>query len=186
LRLPTFFSVVFVACSSSETPPATPADGGTGDPPEADSGASIDAPSKADSSTSPPADAAKDTGTSSNAAGSCVAPKAITLPFSETAGSTAVALDSTSVACGAPSSLSEAVYRLVLANDAAVKITASDQSGQGIGVQVRETSCTGTSVECGWQSNGIYDKTVPLPAGTWFVVVERSPAGPFTLAIVEQ
>jgi hypothetical protein len=60
------------------------------------------------------------------------------------------------------------------------------ESGQGIGVQVRETSCTGTSVECTWQANGSYSKTLPLPAGTWFFVVERSPEGDFSFEIEEQ
>lgn len=175
-----------LGCSSSETTTSAPADaGGTIDPPSdaavTDSSSSSDAGPKNDAST----DAAKDTGSSSGN-GSCAAPKTITLSFSETAGSTAVALDTTSVACGAPASLSEAVYRLELANDTAVKITANDKSGQGIGVQVREDSCTGTSVECGWQSNGVYDKTLPLPAGTWLFVVERNPEGAFSFAVEAQ
>lgn len=176
--------VSFAACSSSEST-STPTDAGPVDPPE-DSGVA-DSSSPTDSGTpkSDASDAAKDTGTPA-ANGSCSAPKAITLAFAETAGSTAVALDTTSVACGAPASLSEAVYRLELANDTAVKITANDESGQGIGVQVREDSCTGTSVECGWQANGVYDKTLPLPAGTWLFVVERSPEGAFSFAIEAQ
>jgi hypothetical protein len=177
---------VACACASSETTTAPAADAGTIDPPLddaaiADSSSPSDAGSKSDASDA----AAKDTGTPSGN-GSCVAPKTVTLPYSETAGSTAVALDTTSVACGAPASLSEAVYRLELANDTAVKVTANDKSGQGIGVQVREDSCTGTSVECGWQSNGIYDQTLPLPAGTWFFVVERSPEGAFSFALAAQ
>jgi hypothetical protein len=187
LKLRALVFLALAACSSSETSSTTPPpDSGTTDAPTSDSGPS-DAGGTSDTGTTKPdaSDAGSDTGTST-AAGSCVAPKTITLPFSETAGSTAVALDATSVACGAPSSLSEAVYRLVLANDAAVKVTANDSSGQGIGVQVRETSCTGTSVECGWQANGIYDKTLPLPAGTWFFVVERNPEGAFTFSIGEQ
>lgn len=172
-------------CSSSETTGSPPVDAGTTDPPSdasvADSSSSSDARAKNDASP----DAAKDTGTSSGN-GSCAAPEVITLPYSETAGSTAVALDTTSVACGAPASLSEAVYRLELANDTAVKVTANDESGQGIGVQVREDSCTGTSVECGWQSNGVYDKTLPLPAGTWLFVVERNPEGAFSFAVEAQ
>lgn len=178
--------LLLVGCSSSETTSSPPADGGAIDPPSdaaaaSDSSSTSDAGAKKDAS----ADAAKDSGSSSGN-GSCAAPKAITLPFSETAGSTAVALDTTSVACGAPASLSEAVYRLELANDTAVKVSANDKSGQGIGVQVREDSCTGTSVECGWQSNGVYDKTLPLPAGTWFFVVERNPEGAFTFAASAQ
>lgn len=78
------------------------------------------------------------------------------------------------------------MYRVVLANDTAVKITANDESGQGIGVQVREDSRTGTSVECGWQPTGIYAKTVPLPAGTWLFVVERRPEGSFSFELEAQ
>jgi hypothetical protein len=186
LRTTTLLLIGFVACASSETSTNPASDGGTVDPPDDDAGSpAADASDATSRSTSDASDASKDTG-APGAAGSCVTPKTIGLPFSETTGSTAIALDATSVGCGAPASLSEAVYRLVLANDAAVKVTANDQSGQGIGVQVREGSCAGTSVECTWEPNGNYDKTLPLPAGSWLFVVERSPEGSYMFAIAEQ
>lgn len=180
-----FLYLAFTACASSETAPSSPSDGGTTEPEPFDSGAARDASSSSDSGTpsTDASDAGKDADASSAKPGSCAAPRAVTLPFSEPSGSTSGALDGTSVACGAPASLPEAVYRVVLANDTAVKITANDESGQGIGIQVREDSCTGTSVECTWQANGSYGKTLPLPAGTWLFIVERNPAGAFSFEL---
>lgn len=135
---------------------------------------------------SPSADAATDTAhadapVSPSEAGNCLAPRSMTMPFAvDTVESTAGQLDTTSVACGAPASVPERVYRLVLTQPTSVTVNAGDRSGQGIGVQVRQDSCTGTSVGCDWSSNGVLARTYALPAGTWLFIVERNPAGLFT------
>lgn len=115
--------------------------------------------------------------------GSCLTPVDIDLPFEEAAGSTARALDVTALDCSPETSLPEVVYRLDLAEDTALTITASDESGQGVGVEVLMDSCQGTSVACEWASNGNVDRSLTLPAGSWLFVVERNPAGNFSLAV---
>ena len=136
------------------------------------------------------ADAATDTALADapnnpSGAGSCLTPRAITLPFAvDTVATTIGQLDTTSVACGAPAAVPELVYRLVLSQPASVTVNASDRSGQGIGVQVRQDSCTGASVGCDWSSNGVLARTYPsLPAGTWLFIVERNPAGLITFTV---
>lgn len=115
--------------------------------------------------------------------GSCIAPIDITLPFSVTAGDTADAPDVTVPPCS-PEPLPEAVYRLTLGGETTITITANDNSGQGVGVQVKMTDCMGTSVSCDWASNGIVDREITLPAGTWVLILERRPAGSYDLGAV--
>ena len=115
--------------------------------------------------------------------GSCLTPTDIALPFAEAAGSTSCALDITSLSCSKEASLPEVVYRLDLATETALTITASDESGQGVGVQVLMDSCQGTSVACEWASNGNVERSLTLPAGSWLFVVERNPAGSFSFAL---
>lgn len=119
------------------------------------------------------------------APGTCLAPTDITLDFTAPADATTKdSLDVTTLTCSNQvAGLPEVVYRLVLAAPTTVKLTGSDKSGSGIGVQVRQDSCTGTSVGCDWQGNGVLDRTYPLTAGTWVFVVERKAAGPFALTI---
>jgi len=108
----------------------------------------------------------------------------ITLGFQEpAAASTAQQLDITMPSCVPGASLPESVYELRLDQATTVHITASDRSGQGVGVQVRADSCTGTSVACDWADNGVIDRNLALPSGTWILIVERSPAGPFGFAV---
>lgn len=116
----------------------------------------------------------------------CLSPHAVTLPFAtDDAASTATLLDVAVMTCNTQTekAFPEAVYRLVLDAPTKVAITASDRSGSGVGVQVRDGSCTGTSVSCDWDNGGNVKRTLDLPAGTWLFLVERSPAGRFSFAL---
>ena len=119
---------------------------------------------------------------SAGGAGSCVSPGDIAVGFHDVR-STASDLDATALTCHASPSLPEAVYRLVVAQPTHVMLSGSDQSGSGIGAQVRADSCTGTSVACDWAANGVLSRGIDLPAGTWVIVVERNPAGMYTFGV---
>jgi hypothetical protein len=121
-------------------------------------------------------------GTTTGSGGTCPSPVDITLPHQEQDGDTAAAQDITDLSCNADS-LPEVAYRLVLASEQTVTWRANDSSGQGVGVEVFMDDCNGTSLWCDWAANGIVDRTLVLPAGTWFFVLERKPAGPYDFSI---
>ncbi len=121
-------------------------------------------------------------GTTTGSGGTCPTPVDITLPYQEQAGDTAASADITDLSCNADA-LPEVAYRLVLATEETVNWRANDSSGQGVGVEVFMDDCNGTSLWCDWAANGIVDRTLVLPAGTWFFVLERKPAGPYDFAI---
>lgn len=173
--------VHLLACGSSESVPTTSGPSATA----GDSGV----PSLPDSGTSDattPSDAAsteKDGSSTSSDAPTCLAPQDITLGFSAPAdASTKSLLDAVAISCGKPDT-AEAVYRLTLTQPTTVRVQANDRSGSGIGVQVVANTCTGASVGCTFQANGVFDRTYPLPAGTWLFIVERAPAGPFSFSV---
>jgi hypothetical protein len=170
---------------------ATTACGDDGDPTGAGAGPSTGSPSSSSASTgaSVSTTGASTTGASTTAGGtttgsggSCPTPVDITLPYQEQVGDTASAQDITDLSCNADS-LPEAAYRLVLASEQTVTWRANDSSGQGVGVEVFMDDCNGTSLWCDWAANGIVDRTLVLPAGTWFFVLERKPAGPYDFSI---
>lgn len=183
----------WVGCGSSSSgdgAPATSDDGGAssssggsgtgiGNDEGGVSGDSPDGSAPAEGGTTTP-----DGGDAGGAVGSCLAPEDITLPFAIASGqaSTASLLDVTQLTCS-NETLPEAVFRLVLAQAKTVTATAGDASGQGVGIQVHKDTCTGTSVACDWKPNGSLSRSYSLPAGTWLFVLERKPAGPFTLRL---
>lgn len=116
--------------------------------------------------------------------GSCLSPRDVSLGFTaDASATTADQLDTATLDCNTNGSQPEVVYRLTLSAMTTVHLTAGDHSGQGVGVSVRQDSCDGQSVGCDFASNGVLDRSYPLPAGVWVFVVERNPPGPFTLTV---
>jgi hypothetical protein len=113
--------------------------------------------------------------------GACAAATMHEAPFSVTASADTSSTD-LALSCQADATAGQAAHAITLAQAAMVDITASDESGQGVGVEIRTPACAPASVACVWQSNGNVHQSVSLAAGTWVIVVQRKPAGKYSLS----
>jgi len=122
--------------------------------------------------------------TSSAGDGTCLSPRDVVVGFhTDAMASTASNLDVTKLSCHQTPTVPEAVFRLTVSQTTHVVMSGNDESGAGIGAEVRVDSCTGTSVACEWEPNGNLSRTIDLPAGTWIIAVERSPAGRYSFGL---
>lgn len=128
------------------------------------------------------------TGTGTGAAlgsgdGTCASPLVIEPGFDISIADTSLGTDDAAPSCIAEPGLPENAYALTLTEETTLTITGSDESGAGFGYEIREGGCQGVPHACEWKSNGVFDETVTLGAGTWTLIVERVPAGAFTIAV---
>lgn len=118
--------------------------------------------------------------------GTCLAPKMVSLPFTESLNvSTKGGLQTTTPNCGEPANLAQVAYQFTLAHAANVHVTASDESGSGVVTALRAGSCAGQSLGCKWASGGNINQTYSVPSGIYVVVLARSPEGRFSLSVTE-
>ncbi len=124
------------------------------------------------------------TGSGGAGDGSCASPFAISLPFEQTGVDSTGGSDDVASTCE-PVPLPEAVFRIGLATEHTVTVTATADSGDGISLEIRAEDCTGTLVGCVWQADGGIEQVLTLPAGSWVFIVQRSPAGSFDFSVTE-
>ena len=116
--------------------------------------------------------------------GTCAAVFVRTVPFTFE-GSSVGLNNEVASGCFDTEGAAEAVFAFEVAGPRTLRITASDESGQGIAVSLRRgVGCIeGQFLDCQAASNGILDAEVPVEAGVHTIIVERVPSGPFSVSV---
>jgi hypothetical protein len=114
--------------------------------------------------------------------GTCEAAIVQTMPFSIEGDTRDVfGIDEHDVGCS-DGDAPEMVFRIAIPDGRDIHVVANDASGQGIAVEVVSARCEGVVRGCASQTNGVVDEVMTGTIDS-VLLVERNPAGPFTLTV---